>query len=113
MTYSSSPRRALIVQHNFSPFGKKLIQQGYASNEQMQLALAESRKDGKPLIEVLQTITGKLLTPELIRQYKKQQLFELKILYGVESDWSTDWRIDPLRDLSQLSPCSPGAKSRG
>jgi type IV pilus assembly protein PilB len=85
MTQSPSPRRALIVQHNFSPFGKKLVQQGFASNEQMQLALAESRKEGKSLVEILQSITGKPLTPELVRQYKKQQLFELKILYGVES----------------------------
>jgi type IV pilus assembly protein PilB len=50
----------------------------------MRLALLESRKSGRPLIEVLESITGQQLTPDLLRQYKKQQLFELKILYGVE-----------------------------
>jgi type IV pilus assembly protein PilB len=95
MTYSSSSRRALIVQNQFSPFGKKLVQQGYASHEQMQQALAECRKEGKALVEVLQGITGKALTPELVRQYKKQQLFELKILYGIES-------LDP--EITEFSP---------
>jgi type IV pilus assembly protein PilB len=85
MTNSSSQRRALVVQNNFSPFGNKLIQSGYADNEQMQQALVESRKTGKSLTEALETITGQNLPAELLRQYKKQQLFELKILYGVES----------------------------
>lgn len=58
----------------------------------MRQALIESRKSGKPLIEVLESISGQQLTPELQRQYKRQQLFELKILYGVES-------IDPEVNL--------------
>jgi type IV pilus assembly protein PilB len=95
MTNSSSQRRALIVQNNFSPFGNKLIQSGYVNNEQMQQALIESRKSGRPLTEVLETITGQQLPPDLLRQYKKQQLFELKILYGVES-------LDP--EIGQISP---------
>lgn len=85
MTNSSSQRRALVVQHNFSPFSNKLIQSGYVNNDQMQQALVESRKSGRPLTEVLEVITGQQLPPDLLRQYKKQQLFELKILYGVES----------------------------
>ncbi|MEP0871739.1 Flp pilus assembly complex ATPase component TadA [Trichocoleus desertorum AS-A10] len=85
MTNSSSQRRALIVKNDFSPFGNKLIQSGYVNHEQMQQALIESRKSGRPITEVLETITGRQLTPDLLRQYKKQQLFELKILYGVES----------------------------
>jgi type IV pilus assembly protein PilB len=85
MANSSSPRRALVVQNNFSPFGNKLVQSGYVNNEQMQQALVESRKSGKSLTDVLTTMTGQQLPPELLRQYKKQQLFELKILYGVES----------------------------
>jgi type IV pilus assembly protein PilB len=95
MTNSPSQRRALIVQNNFSPFGNKLIQSGYVNNEQMQQALIESRKSGRPLTEVLETITGQQLPPDLLRQYKKQQLFELKILYGVES-------LDP--EIGQVSP---------
>ncbi|UBF25298.1 GspE/PulE family protein [Kovacikia minuta CCNUW1] len=93
MTNSSSQRRALVVQNNFSPFGNKLIQSGYVNNEQMQQALIESRKSGRALTDVLESITGQQLPPDLLRQYKKQQLFELKILYGVES-------LDP--EISQI-----------
>ncbi|MBW4521154.1 MAG: GspE/PulE family protein [Scytolyngbya sp. HA4215-MV1] len=95
MTNSPSQRRALIVQNNFSPFGNKLIQSGYVNNEQMHQALIESRKSGRPLTEVLESITGQSLPPDLLRQYKKQQLFELKILYGVES-------LDP--EIGQIAP---------
>ncbi|MBD2427509.1 GspE/PulE family protein [Phormidium sp. FACHB-1136] len=95
MTNSSSSRRqALVLQRSFSPFGNKLIQAGYVDSEQMQKALAESRKTGQALTDVLEALTGQQLAPELLRQYKKQQLFELKILYGVES-------LDPeLNDIS-------------
>jgi type IV pilus assembly protein PilB len=86
MTYSSPQRRstALTTRTEFSPFGNKLIQSGYVNSEQMRLALIESRKSGKSLTEVLESIAGKQLSPEFLRQYKKQQLFELKIIYGVE-----------------------------
>lgn len=96
---NSSSRRALIVRQEFSPFGNKLIQAGYVDKEQMSQALVESRKTGRPLTEVLEGITGKQLTPDLLRQYKKQQLFELKILYGVES-------LDP--ELGQISTSQVG-----
>jgi len=99
MANSSSQRRALVVQHNFSPFSNKLIQSGYVNNEQMQQALVESRKTGRPLTDVLQVITGQQLPPDLLRQYKKQQLFELKILYGVES-------LDP--EISQIATSQVG-----
>jgi type IV pilus assembly protein PilB len=99
MTNSSSQRRALVVQHNFSPFNNKLIQSGYASKDQMQQALVESRKTGRPLTDILALITGQQLPPDLIRQYKKQQLFELKILYGVES-------LDP--EISQINSSQLG-----
>ena len=84
MTYSSSQRRALIVKNDFSPFGNKLIESGYVNNDQMHQAVSESRKSKKPLTEVLESLTGRQLSPELLRQYKKQQLFELKIVHGVE-----------------------------
>jgi type IV pilus assembly protein PilB len=92
---NSSQRRALVLQRSFSPFGNKLIQAGYIDGEQMQQALAESRKSGRSLTDVLETLTGQQLSPELLRQYKKQQLFELKILYGIES-------VDP--ELDSISP---------
>jgi type IV pilus assembly protein PilB len=94
MTNSPSQRRALVVQNNFSPFGNALIQAGYVNHEQLNRALVDSRKTGKPLTEALELITGQQLSPELLRQYKKQQLFELKILYGVES-------LDP--EINQVS----------
>ena len=50
----------------------------------MKQALLESRASGQPLTEVLKALAGRSLPPDLLRQYKKQQLFELKILYGVE-----------------------------
>lgn len=98
MTNSSS-RRALVLQRSFSPFGNQLIQSGYVDSEQMQKALAESRKNGQSLTDVLESLTGQQLSPELLRQYKKQQLFELKILYGVES-------LDP--ELNDISPAQIG-----
>lgn len=88
---NSSQRRALVLQRSFSPFGNKLIQAGFVDGEQMQQALAESRRSGRALTDVLESITGQQLSPELLRQYKKQQLFELKILYGIES-------VDPELD---------------
>jgi len=66
-----------------SPFAKKLIQAGYVNPEQMQTALMESRKSGRSLINILESILGYLSPPELVRQYKNYHLFELKILYGV------------------------------
>lgn len=87
--------RALTVRNDFSPFGNKLIDAGYIDNQQMAQALAETRKTGRPLTEVLEDITGRQLTPELQRQYKKQQLFELKILYGVDS---LDPEMSPIED---------------
>jgi type IV pilus assembly protein PilB len=98
MTQSSSSRRerirtALTVRNDFSPFGNKLIQSGYVDSEQMQQALIETRKSGRPLTSILEDMTGRQLSPELLRQFKKQQLFELKILYGVES---LDPEVNPI-----------------
>ncbi|GET37867.1 GspE/PulE family protein [Microseira wollei] len=86
MTQSSSPRRTTsLIALNFSPFGNKVVASGYVNPDQMHQAIVESRKSGRPLTEVLESLTGRQLPPELLRQYKKQQLFELKVLYGVES----------------------------
>ncbi|MGF1603284.1 MAG: GspE/PulE family protein [Thermosynechococcaceae cyanobacterium] len=85
MVNSPSQRRALITRQNFSPFGNKLIAKGYVDQDQLREATLESRQSGRSLIEILQGLTGEVLPPELIRQYKRQQLFELKILYGIDS----------------------------
>src|SRR4028118_2322457 len=94
MTHSSRPSRAVALRDQFSPFGNKLIQAGYVDTDQMQKALVETRKSGRPLTEILESMTGRQLSPDLLRQYKKQQLFELKVLYGVES-------LDP--ELSEIN----------
>jgi type IV pilus assembly protein PilB len=71
-----------------------MIQSGYVNGEQLKQAQIESRKSGKRLTEVLEALTGQPLPPELLRLYKKQQMFELKIVYGVEA-------FDP--EMSELS----------
>lgn len=88
---NTSQRRALVVQSN-TPFGNKLIQSGYINPEQLQQALKAARP-GQPLTEILESITGQPLPPELARQYKKQQLFELRIIHGVEA---YDPEIEPM-----------------
>ncbi|MDM9385082.1 ATPase, T2SS/T4P/T4SS family [Chlorogloeopsis sp. ULAP01] len=102
MTYSSPQRRstALTTRTEFSPFGNKLVSSGFVNNEQMKQALMESRKSGRPLTEILESISGRQLSPELLRQYKKQQLFELKILYGVES---LDPEVSPVGNTTVAS----------
>ena len=86
MAYSSSKKtRAIALRSNLSPFGNQLVQKGFIDSDKMQKALAQSRKTGRSLVEILESATGKQLSPELLRQYKKHHLFELKILYGVES----------------------------
>lgn len=104
MTQSSSSRRALIVRNGrteLSPFCNKLIQSGYIDTQQMQQALEKSRKSGRPLTEVMESVTGQALPPDVVRQYKKQQLFELKIIYGIES---LDPEINqiPFHQVAQL-----------
>ncbi|NMF63115.1 GspE/PulE family protein [Brasilonema octagenarum] len=87
MAQSLPQRRttAVTTRSQFSPFGNKLVQSGFVNSEQMRQALIESRKSGRSLTQVLESISGRQLSPELYRLHKKQQLFELKILYGVES----------------------------
>jgi type IV pilus assembly protein PilB len=105
MTYSSSSQskrtRAIALRNYFSPFGNKLVQGGFVDGEEMQKALAESRKSGQSLIDVLESVTGKQLPPDLIRQYKKHHLFELKVLYGVEA-------LDPEIEQNKIDPNQMG-----
>lgn len=86
MTQSQEKRsRAVAIRNDLSPFGNRLVQLGFAEREQIEQALSETKKSGRPLTKVLEELTGKELTPELQRQYKKHYLFELKVLYGVDS----------------------------
>ena len=111
MINSSSSRRALITRQNFSPFGNKLVSTGVVNQDQMRQATVESRQSGRSLIEIIEGITGQELSPELIRQYKKQQLFELKIIYGVDSldpelkEISTDQVEELIQEYLPLELC--------
>lgn len=104
MTNTRPPRplsTAIVQSGNFSPFGNKLIQSGYVNPDQLLQAQIESRKSGRPLTEVLQATTGQPLSPELLRHYKNQQMFELKVIYGVEA---FDPELNPVstEQLAQL-----------
>lgn len=110
MTYASQ-RQALVVQSNFSPFGNKLVQSGYVNHDQMKEAIKQSRELKKPLLEVLQELTDKPLPPELLRQYKVQQLFELKLIYAIEAfdpeltEISQEQLIDLIENLLPIETC--------
>jgi len=104
--------RAIAPQNYFSPFGNKLIQSGFLEPDQMKKALAQTRKSGRPLLQVVEEITGRSLTPDLLRQYKKHHLFELKILYGVDSldpeinPIATDEMADLIETLIPIEVCT-------
>ncbi|WP_013322266.1 GspE/PulE family protein [Gloeothece verrucosa] len=78
------------------PFANKLIQSGYINLPQIQQALIEKKKTGRSLLEILQEVTGKPLPPEFVRQHKKDHLFNLKILYGIDvfdpETYSFEWK---------------------
>ncbi|ELR99764.1 GspE/PulE family protein [Gloeocapsa sp. PCC 73106] len=76
--------RALVPRDFFFPFGNKLIQAGYVQSEQLKLALKKKEESGSSLIGILEELTNRKLPSELIRQYKKHYLFELKVFYGVD-----------------------------
>lgn len=81
---SNKSSRALVPRDFFFPFGNKLIEAGYVQREELKLALKHKETSGQSLIKILEEITKRKLPSELVRQYKKHQLFELKVFYGVE-----------------------------
>ncbi|ACK70686.1 type II secretion system protein E [Gloeothece citriformis PCC 7424] len=93
------------------PFANKLIQSGYINLPQIQQALIEKKKTGRSLLEILQEIAGKPLPSEFVRQHKKDHLFNLKILYGIDvfdpETYSFEWKqVEELIDtLIPLEIC--------
>ncbi|MGK7908888.1 MAG: GspE/PulE family protein, partial [Synechococcus sp.] len=82
----SSSRRALVVsQTSVTPFGRKLVQMGVADNAQVQQAFETHHETGRDLMSVMAEITGQELTPELQRLYKRQELFELSVIFGLKA----------------------------
>lgn len=113
MTQSPFSKRskALALRNDYSPFGNKLIQAGVVAPEQLERALIEVRQSGRPLPQVLEEITNSPLPPDLLRQYKKHHLFELKILYGVDSvdpevdNLSSDQMAELIESLIPIDLC--------
>ncbi len=78
---------------SLSPFSRGLIRAGYISLPQIHQALREAEQSGRPLPTVVEAIIGESLPQELLRQYRTQHRFTLKILHGVEF---LDLDRDPL-----------------
>ncbi|TVQ46342.1 MAG: type II/IV secretion system protein [Gloeocapsa sp. DLM2.Bin57] len=88
--------RALVPRDFFFPFGNKLIEAGYVQREQLKLALQKKEESGNSLINILEELTNRKLPSELVRQYKKHQLFELKVFYGVDC---VDPEVDSIASI--------------
>ncbi|MGQ9838406.1 MAG: GspE/PulE family protein [Cyanobacteriota bacterium] len=87
---SGSASKALAIANAaITPFGRKLKELGLANDAQIQEiqnAFKEEREgSGKALALIVKDILGKDIPPDLERAYKRQQLFELKIIYGIPS----------------------------
>lgn len=78
-----SSRRALVAKHGSTPIANTLISKGIADATQIQTALETRRQTGRSLTSIIAEMTGKPLDPEIERQYKRQDLFELKVIYGL------------------------------
>ena len=100
-TAKKTSTRAVALRNYFSPFGNKLIAAGHADADQFRKALMRVKTQGESLPKAIEAITGKALTPELAREYKKNYLFELKVLYGVDS---VDPEIRPIanQEMAEL-----------
>lgn len=84
MTSSSSSKksRAVALRNYFSPFGNKLVAGGHVDAEQLRQALVQVKKTGRSLPEELKAVTGRELSPELLRQYKKISYLSSKYFTG-------------------------------
>jgi type IV pilus assembly protein PilB len=71
------------VSYSSSSFAEELIQSGF-TGDQVQEALAATRRSGRPLSEMLESITGRQFPHDLLRQSQQQWFFELQVLYGIE-----------------------------
>ncbi len=95
----SSRSKALVVgQTSISPFGRKVVQMQVATDLQLQEAYRIQKETGKALAVIIEELTGQELPPELERAYKRQELFELKVIYGVAS---LDLAVTPV-DVNTL-----------
>ncbi|MEN9202906.1 MAG: GspE/PulE family protein [Thermostichus sp. DG_1_5_bins_95] len=99
----ASSRALAIANAAITPFGRKLKELGLANDAQIQeiqnAFKGERDGDGKALALIVKEIIGKEITPDLERAYKRQQLFELKIIYGIPS---LDLDLEPV-EISEIA----------
>ncbi|GAB4215174.1 MAG: GspE/PulE family protein [Synechococcales cyanobacterium] len=73
------------------PLAKALVASKILNSTQMLEVYKLRKETGKALTTIIQEMTGSQLPPDLERLYKRQELFELKVIYGVASfDLDTD-----------------------
>ncbi len=106
LTRRSAASKALAIANTgITPFGRKLKELGFADDKQIQdiqNALKANREGGsKALALAVKSIVGRELPPDLARVYKRQQLFELKIIYGIPS-LDTDLEQVDLAEMGEL-----------
>jgi type IV pilus assembly protein PilB len=87
--------KAIAKRTGRNPFETKLIETGAATVEQYEQALKASEEEKISLITALENVLDAPLAPELARAYKKQRMFELRVLYGIDS-------IDPDVDVTKF-----------
>ncbi|MBD2178357.1 type II/IV secretion system protein [Pseudanabaena sp. FACHB-1998] len=93
--------KALAKRGGRTPFESRLIQAGHATSDQFDRAVKDSQEQNVPFINALEQILGQQLSPDITRYYKRQQLFELRVLYGIEPI-DPDVEIDKF-DIGTLS----------
>jgi len=93
--------KALARRGGRTPFESKLIQGGHATSDQFDAAVKDSQEQNVPFLTALEQLLGQQLAPDISRYYKKQQLFELRVLYGIEPI-DPDVEIDKF-DIAALS----------
>jgi type IV pilus assembly protein PilB len=94
-TSSRRTSRALAKRGGRTPFETKLIEGGHATSEQFDRAIKDSQEHNAPFLAVLESLIGQELAPDIARFYKKQQLFELRLVYGIEP-------LDPELDVDKF-----------
>jgi len=93
--------KALAKRGGRTPFESRLIQAGHATPDQFDRAVKDSQEQNVPFLSTLEQILGQQLAPDITRYYKRQQLFELRVLYGIEPI-DPDVEVDKF-DLATLS----------
>jgi type IV pilus assembly protein PilB len=98
---SNTTTKAIAKRGGRTPFENKLVQGGHATPDQFDKAVKASQDQNVPFLIALEELLGQELAPDISRYYKKQQLFELRVLYGVEPI-DPDVEVDKF-DIAALS----------